>query len=154
MANFCAECGADLRGVAEDHCPTCGTARRARSWLARLIGWFRGASVTRIRVGTQLGDGVFPAGTGALGESERVIISERSTTTTLDNLDDLPAEIRAQVEAALRGEGGAHTRYSFTDNSGTTYHFDSLDDMPPHIRSRFDDAQRRTSSDQPPPLGE
>lgn len=73
-----------------------------------------------------------------------------STHIPLDDpgaLDELPPALRAQVEAALRGEGGASvshfasTAVTVTDEQGRTRSYDSIEDLPPDIRARLDNAR-------------
>ena len=82
----------------------------------------------------------------------RVRRGTASTTIPLDDpaaLDGLPRELRAQIEAALRGEGSVPVRHvqtntqrvTVTDQQGRTQTYDSMDDLPDEVREKLDRAR-------------
>ena len=85
------------------------------------------------------------------GEVVRTQRESYTTTIPLDDpaaLDALPPDIRAQVAAALRGDGTSvgvdyQESQSITvrDASGNVHYYQSPEDMPPEVRALYDKAR-------------
>jgi len=88
---------------------------------------------------------------GVRGESVRVHRDSYTTSISLDDpaaLDELPPDIRARVEAAMRGEHAGvevhHEQvYSITvhDAAGKVHHYNSPEEMPPDLRALYERAR-------------
>lgn len=115
--------------------------------LKRWLALFRRASGSDA-------DEVRDLGTVALAKEElaevNVEIEDPATgeTRRYTNIDDLPPEMRQQVEAALAGAGSGDVEvierreYRFDDGTGEKV-YESLDAMPPHVRALFERARAR-----------
>ncbi len=74
---------------------------------------------------------------------------DHGSVRTYDSLDEVPPEIRSQIEAARKGAmaPGTHRFVSQTitirDAAGTVHTYHSPDEMPPDVRARYEEVRRR-----------
>lgn len=80
---------------------------------------------------------------------ERIQTSDgHGSVRTYDSLDEVPPEMRSQIEAARKGAmaPGTHRFVSQTitvrDAAGTVHTYHSPDEMPPDVRARYEEARR------------
>ena len=134
----CSHCGLHVPDET-DRCPSCGKAVRREGVLRRLLGGFgrrapsppvsSAAPTTQIR-------------TTRITEQIKVRDPRTGEVRAYGSLDEVPAELREPVEAAIRAATGAgpHTTFTVTDASGATRTYASLEDMPEDLRRLYERA--------------
>lgn len=125
---YCWKCGAENDdGYAR--CRECLTAAKTPGLLSKLLTLFTRAS------------------------SEPHVETSEFTTTNVSthrhvvaSAEDLPPEVRAQLEAAIAARGGSHVSetitFTYEDSSGRTRTYHSVEEMPPDVRAVFDRLRR------------
>jgi len=135
MANYCPHCGMNVKGAPEVVCPSCGRPLDAGGggWLSRLLQrLFRTSGPM----------GPTPNGSAAVivrSQEFRIHDPETGQVKVYHSLDELPPEIRRDVEASLGADAtsGASTAYTYRDSSGTEQTYRSLDEMPAELRAQI-----------------
>lgn len=129
---FCYNCGAEIP-TGYTACRECFTPIRRRGLLSRLFGWLGGG--VKVRRGT--------ATLVHKTEHIEVVDPETGERKVYRTTRELPADVRARIEAARahsESAGAWHT-FTFRDPSGREHTYHSVEEMPPDVRAMFEQVQ-------------
>jgi hypothetical protein len=135
---ICAACGVQVPEGAE-RCPSCATPfeREGFFWrLLRMRARRAAPTVSTRTITTEV-------------RTDRIEVKDaQGRTRTYDSLEQVPPEVRAQIEQARRDaeRGGGTTKITVNDASGVVRTYASLDEVPADLRALIDRAQHGKGS--------
>jgi hypothetical protein len=127
----CPKCAAQIPD-GEEYCRQCFTPVERPGWWRRFCDWLFERPV-QYRVGGCSSVQWFGRIDPATGQSR-----------TIDSLDNIPPEIRAQLEDLQRKAvtGVGEMSFKFRDFSGQEHEYKSLEEMPPEVRGLFEQVRK------------
>ena len=144
----CSHCGLHIPDGTE-RCPSCGQAVRREGFLRRLLAGFGLGPASKPSTPTQsTGAPTTHIRTTRVTEQIKVRDPRTGEVRVYGSLDEVPAELRAPIEAARRAaaEGGNRTTITVTDASGVTRTYASVEDMPDDLRRIYERVREQPRS--------